>query len=39
VIPRYADDPLKLPWIPRPGDVDEIAAAAEELRPASENAP
>jgi histidine triad (HIT) family protein len=32
VIPRYADDPLKLPWIPEPGHSDEIAAAAEELR-------
>jgi histidine triad (HIT) family protein len=32
VIPRYTDDPLKLPWIPAPGDADEIAATAEELR-------
>ncbi len=32
VIPRYADDPLKLPWTPAPGDGDEIAAAAAELR-------
>jgi histidine triad (HIT) family protein len=32
VIPRYDDDPLKLPWIPAPGDPDEIAAAAEQLR-------
>jgi histidine triad (HIT) family protein len=32
VIPRYADDPLRLPWIPEPGDADEIAAAAEQLR-------
>jgi histidine triad (HIT) family protein len=32
VIPRYEDDPLKLPWIPRGGDEDEIAAIAEELR-------
>jgi histidine triad (HIT) family protein len=31
VIPRYADDPLKLPWTPAPGDADEIAAAAREL--------
>ncbi|HUH81682.1 MAG TPA: HIT family protein [Solirubrobacteraceae bacterium] len=31
VIPRYADDPLRLPWIPTQGDPDEIAAAAEEL--------
>jgi histidine triad (HIT) family protein len=32
VIPRYADDPLKLPWIPAPGDPEEIAAVAEQLR-------
>jgi len=32
VIPRYAGDPLKLPWEPIPGDMDEIAAAAAELR-------
>ena len=32
VIPRYADDPLRLPWIPEPGDSGEIAAAAEQLR-------
>ena len=32
VIPRYAGDPLRLPWTPEAGDMDEIAAAAEELR-------
>ena len=32
VIPRYDADPLRLPWIPSPGDPDEIAAAAEQLR-------
>jgi histidine triad (HIT) family protein len=32
VIPRYRDDPLKLPWTPRPGQADEIAAAAAALR-------
>ena len=32
VIPRYAGDPLRLPWVPGPGDGDEIAAAAELLR-------
>jgi histidine triad (HIT) family protein len=32
VIPRYADDPLKLPWVPAPGDPDEIAAVARDLR-------
>ena len=31
VIPRYAADPLRLPWSPAPGDRDEIAAAAEAL--------
>ncbi|MGH2889186.1 MAG: HIT family protein [Solirubrobacteraceae bacterium] len=32
VIPRYRDDPLRLPWIPGPGDAAEIAAAAAQLR-------
>ena len=32
VIPRYVDDPLRLPWVPGPGDPDEIAAVAEQLR-------
>ena len=32
VIPRYDDDPLKLPWLPREGDEGEIAAIAEQLR-------
>jgi histidine triad (HIT) family protein len=32
VIPRYEDDPLKLPWVPAPGDPDEIAAVARDLR-------
>lgn len=31
VIPRYEGDPLRLPWTPRPGDMDEIAAAARQL--------
>ncbi len=31
VIPRYGDDPLRLPWSPAPGDAEEIAAAAQEL--------
>jgi len=31
VIPRYAGDPLRLPWHPAPGDREEIAAAAAEL--------
>jgi histidine triad (HIT) family protein len=32
VIPRYADDPLRLPWTPSPGDPEQIATAAAELR-------
>jgi histidine triad (HIT) family protein len=32
VIPRYDDDPLRLPWIPTEGNMDEIAAVAAELR-------
>jgi histidine triad (HIT) family protein len=32
VIPRYDNDPLRLPWRPAPGDAGEIAAAAEALR-------
>jgi histidine triad (HIT) family protein len=32
VIPRYAGDPLRLPWTPTPGDADEIAEAAQALR-------
>jgi histidine triad (HIT) family protein len=31
VIPRYGGDPLKLPWVPAPGDSAEIAVAAQEL--------
>lgn len=31
VIPRYEGDPLRLPWVPTPGDPQEIAAAAQEL--------
>jgi len=32
VIPRYHNDPLRLPWTPAPGDPDEIAATADLLR-------
>ena len=32
VVPRYQDDPLKLPWVPEAGDPDEIAAIAARLR-------
>jgi histidine triad (HIT) family protein len=31
VIPRYEGDAMRLPWVPAPGDPDEIAAAAQEL--------
>ncbi|MFM8562094.1 MAG: HIT family protein [Solirubrobacterales bacterium] len=32
VIPRYQDDPLKLPWVPRAGDEGDIEAAAVAYR-------
>lgn len=32
VIPRYEGDPLRLPWQPAPGDQDEIADTASQLR-------
>ena len=32
VIPRYEGDPLRLPWVPAPGDTDDIKAAAAQLR-------
>jgi histidine triad (HIT) family protein len=31
VIPRYENDPLRLPWVPSQGDSQEIGAAAQEL--------
>jgi histidine triad (HIT) family protein len=31
VIPRYEGDPLKLPWVPAAGDMDDIAAAGAQL--------
>jgi histidine triad (HIT) family protein len=34
VIPRYDDDPLKLPWIPRSAEPEQIAAVAEQIRAA-----
>jgi histidine triad (HIT) family protein len=34
VIPRYEDDPLKLPWIPRGAPEEEIATLAERIRSA-----
>ena len=32
VIPRYRDDPLRLPWSPRSHDMSEIEQVAGELR-------
>jgi histidine triad (HIT) family protein len=32
VIPRYDDDPLKLPWVPGPGEEDEIGKIADRIR-------
>ena len=32
VLPRYEDDAIELPWIPAPGDPDELAAVADALR-------
>jgi histidine triad (HIT) family protein len=31
VIPRYEDDPLRLPWTPAPADMAEIARLGAEL--------
>jgi histidine triad (HIT) family protein len=36
VIPRYDDDPLELPWVPRGAPEDEIAAVASRIRGDSE---
>jgi histidine triad (HIT) family protein len=32
VIPRYDDDPLKLPWLPRAAEAEEIERVAERIR-------
>ncbi len=31
VIPRYSGDTLELPWVPVPGDLQEISDAAQQL--------
>jgi histidine triad (HIT) family protein len=31
VIPRYESDPMRLPWVPVPGDPAEIATAAAAM--------
>ena len=35
LIPRYAGDPIKMPFVPRPGDRTKIAEIAERIRAAS----
>jgi histidine triad (HIT) family protein len=32
VIPRYDDDPLKLPWLPHAAEAEEIERVAERIR-------
>ena len=32
VIPRYSGDPLRLPWQPAPGDMEDVAAAGAQLK-------
>jgi histidine triad (HIT) family protein len=32
VVPRYADDPLELPWVPAPGDMEQIQATGAQLK-------
>ena len=32
VIPRYDDDPLKLPWVPRAAEPEEIEQVADRIR-------
>ncbi len=34
VIPRYTADDIRLPWVPTPGDPDEIAETADSIREA-----
>ena len=34
LIPRYTGDPIKLPFVPRPGDRTKIAEIAEKIRAA-----
>jgi histidine triad (HIT) family protein len=34
LIPRYVGDPIRLPFVPRPGDRTKIAAIAEKIRAA-----
>lgn len=32
VIPRYQGDPMRLPWLPAPGDPTQIATAAAAIK-------
>jgi histidine triad (HIT) family protein len=32
VIPRYADDTVRLPWTPTPGDMEDIQAAGQQIK-------
>jgi histidine triad (HIT) family protein len=32
VVPRFEHDPLELPWVPTPGDLEEIKATADKIR-------
>jgi histidine triad (HIT) family protein len=34
LIPRYVGDPIKLPFVPRPGDRTKIAEIADKIRSA-----
>lgn len=36
IVPRYYHDPLKLPWVPRPGDRSKIAEVAGRIVAAGE---
>lgn len=38
VIPRYYHDPIKLPWVPRPGDRTKIAEVAAKIVAARDGA-
>ena len=35
LIPRYLGDPIKLPWVPRPGDRTTIDSLAEKIASAA----
>lgn len=35
LVPRYRGDPIRLPWVPRPGDRTRIAEIAEKIRAAA----